>query len=293
MKLEPSILTRLPHQCALNVQAVYAALKSAEKKAADFLLSHPEKVAFSNIVEFAEAAKCSEATVLRLAKRLGYEGYPELREDFGKVLLSTDSVHYPAAISAKDNIEIILSKVCSASATALQDTVDMLDKDSFKLAVDALAASQKVQFCGVGDAATVAREAYLRWLRAGHTAYVAYDIDEQLVTAGQLRKGDVFIAISHSGRSKNVITAAKEAAKHGATVIAITNYPVSPLVKQSDIILQTAVFASIYTGFEITAKRMAELLVIESLFISFLIARENNDLSTLLASHDSIKTNKI
>jgi len=69
---------RIPHNCALKLQAVYGKLKTAEKKAADFILQNPDAIFGLSIVEFAERAGCSEATIVRLSKRIGYEGYPEL-----------------------------------------------------------------------------------------------------------------------------------------------------------------------------------------------------------------------
>ena len=78
-------LRRLPRRCALQLQAVYTSLKRAERKGADFLLRRPDRVGALLIGDFASEAGCSEPTVVRLAKRLGYEGYPDLREDFAAV----------------------------------------------------------------------------------------------------------------------------------------------------------------------------------------------------------------
>ncbi|MCK5737232.1 MAG: MurR/RpiR family transcriptional regulator, partial [Spirochaetaceae bacterium] len=68
--------TYIPHNCVLNLQAVYETLKSAERKAADYILDSPEDIAGLTIVDFAGRAGCSEATIVRLTRRLGYEGYP-------------------------------------------------------------------------------------------------------------------------------------------------------------------------------------------------------------------------
>ncbi|MBC7958339.1 MAG: MurR/RpiR family transcriptional regulator, partial [Vallitaleaceae bacterium] len=70
---------KIPHSCLVKMQSVYDSLKSAEKKAADLLLSEPTYLESASIIEAALRAGCSEATFTRLAKKLGYLGYPELK----------------------------------------------------------------------------------------------------------------------------------------------------------------------------------------------------------------------
>ena len=83
-------LVKIPHRCVLSLFAVYDNLKTAEKKAVDYLLAYPNEITSMTVSEFAEEAGCSEATVVRFSKRLGYEGYPELKRDF--IAFSKDDV---------------------------------------------------------------------------------------------------------------------------------------------------------------------------------------------------------
>ena len=83
--MDKSNSSKIPHKCLLNIKAVYNILQSAEKKAVDFMLSNPGEIADSTIVDIASKAKCSEATIVRLSKRLGYEGFPELKGDFANI----------------------------------------------------------------------------------------------------------------------------------------------------------------------------------------------------------------
>jgi len=48
--------TSIPHNCVLKLQAVYENLKSAERKAADYILDSPEDIAGLSIVDFAGRA---------------------------------------------------------------------------------------------------------------------------------------------------------------------------------------------------------------------------------------------
>lgn len=291
MKLTEEMLARMPHSCALKLQAMYPTLKSAERRAVDFLLANPDRVSDLNIVDFASQAECSEATAVRMAKRLGYEGYIELRRAFG-LHQNTDPEGVYPEISSKDSIPVMLEKVFNASISSLDDTRRVLDTDAFTKAVDALVSSKQILFCGIGDGGIVAREGFLRWFKVGHQAYESADADEQLFIASRLEKGDVMLAFSHSGRSRTVNNVAKLARQRGATVIAVTNYPVSPLVKTADIVLQTAVFAT-FANFEVIAKRLSQLCIVEGLFIGFIQKMGKPYIKRILAYEESVKPNKV
>ncbi|UCF06327.1 MAG: MurR/RpiR family transcriptional regulator [bacterium] len=284
-------LTRIPRNCVLQLLAVYDNLKSAERKAADFILADPERISGLGIVEFATDAGCSEATVVRLSRRLGYEGYPELKREF-ESYLSGDRMYEYDNIARSDPPVVVLKKVFESSVTAIQDTLQVIDPAMFQKAADAMITAGRLMFCGVGDAAAVAMEAYQRFIRIGQTCFFSLDPDAQLIMANQMDPGDVIVAISHSGRSRSVVDAVKAATDRGALAVAITNFPVSPLTKKSDIVLQTAVFSKTTTG-EVMAKRLTALCIIESLYINFCFAKESSCLPVLEKSNEIVGINKL
>lgn len=288
--MDESNSSKIPHKCLLNIKSVYAIVQSAEKKAVDFILSNPGEIANSTIVDIASKAKCSEATIVRLAKRLGYEGFPELKGDFANITKE----HYfeYEEINEMDDVITVVKKVFDSSIAAINDTFDIMNRKEFEKALDAILSANKIMFCGVGDAALVAKEAYQKFTRIGQNCYNSIDCDIQLILSSQLNKNDVLIAISYSGRSQSVVKAVKIAKKSGVKVIAITNFPISPLTKKSDIILQTAVFSKYTTG-EVISKRVVELCIIESLFINYLLKKGQPIMDTLRKSNEVININKL
>ena len=75
-------LYRLPRRRAVRLEAVYPELPAAARRAADYLLTHPDEIQELSIIKLAERAGCSEATSVRLSQRIGYAGYPELTAEF-------------------------------------------------------------------------------------------------------------------------------------------------------------------------------------------------------------------
>ena len=80
---------------------------------------------------------------------------------------------------------------------------------------------------------------------AAHLTCVANDFGYERVFAryveAHVQAGDVLLAISTSGRSPNVVTAAHEARGRGAAVIALTGRPASELAKHAEVEICTPV----------------------------------------------------
>lgn len=278
----------VPHRCLVKLKGLYHSLKSAERKAADYLLAAPEGIGRMGVVEFAQKAGCSEATVVRLAKKLGYEGFPELKSEFAH---GDAEVSY-RAIRPADTPEAVVRKVFANSIEALSDTLEALDLAQYRRAVEALLHADKMAFFGLGNAAAVAREVYQEFLRIGVPCYTAEDSDLQIIIVNsQLAKGDVLVAISYSGESRPILSAARQAKSRGVMVLAVTNFPRSTLAKISDVVLLTAVFQEHVNG-EIGSKRLAQLCVLESLYVNVLLRQGAKARKSLVESNQALGTNK-
>ncbi len=92
---------------------------------------------------------------------------------------------------------------------------------------------RKVLVMGAGRSGLVGRAFAMRLLHMGFNSYVLGD-----TIVPSVSKGDVVVAISGSGRTKLIVTAAETAKQVGAIVIAVTTYPDSPLGRLADIVVR-------------------------------------------------------
>lgn len=280
----------ISHKCLVKINAVYKSLKSAEMKAVDFMLNHPLEFANNTIVDLAAQAGCSEATIVRVARKLGFSGYVELKGSLLRTKNDSDVLY--EAISSEDNEMDVVRKVFQTSIQAVSDTLNIIDISHYEQAVGALQKAGKVLFIGAGDASTVAMTGYYKFSRMGINAIFSQDYDIQLISASQLNKGDVVIAISHSGQTKTVIDVVRAAKGEGATIISITNFPMSTLAKLSSISLITAAYVKNVIG-EIMTKRIPALCIIESLYISLARKMDMANAVAMEKSNEILTTNKI
>jgi len=91
---------------------------------------------------------------------------------------------------------------------------------------------RKVLVMGAGRSGLVGRAFAMRLLHLGFNSYVLGD-----TIVPSVREGDLVVAISGSGRTQLIVTAAETAKKVGATVAAITTYADSPLGRLADIVV--------------------------------------------------------
>jgi DNA-binding MurR/RpiR family transcriptional regulator len=138
----------------------------------------------------------------------------------------------------------------------------------------------------------VARETYQEFLRIGVPCYIAEDADLQLIIVNtQLSRGDVLVSISYTGESRPILATARQAKARGVKLLSITNFPRSTLAKMSDVVLLTAVFQEHVNG-EVGSKRLAQMCVLESLYVNYLLRRGSQAREKLVASNSALGTNK-
>ena len=246
---------------SLKIKMLYNAFGAAERKIADWIAENPGKIISLSIVELAEQCKCSEATIVRFSKKLGLDGYQDL-----KISLASESKPVVSTtISANDSADEMFDKVCNEIYCSLELTKKALDPAALSAAANAICSARKIVLFGLGNSASVALDASHKFIRAGLNAAACSDNHMQMIVASHLSEGDVAIGVSHSGSSKDIVEALKVAREHGAKTIAITNVGKSPINKAADVVLNTS---SAETSYSILAlnSRIAQLAIIDTLY---------------------------
>src|SRR6185369_10399272 len=91
--------------------------------------------------------------------------------------------------------------------------------------------------------------------------------------------------------SKPILAASRAAQARGIRVLAITNFPRSSLAKLADLVLLTAVFQEHVNG-EIGSQRLAQLAVLEGLYVNYLLRCGTKARKALAAANVAIGLNK-
>jgi DNA-binding MurR/RpiR family transcriptional regulator len=253
----------------VRIRSLLPGLAKAEQRVAHVVLEDPAGVARRSITEVAESAGTSETTVTRFCKAIGVSGYPELRialaADTARAEMRSDR-DLGGDIGPDDELRQVVGKVAFADARAVEETADQLDLASLQQVVDAIAAAGRVDVYGVGASAFVALDLQQKLHRIGRVCFAWNDTHIMLTSAAVLGPGDVAVAISHTGATKDTVEALREARERGATTVALTNFPRSPITEVADHVLTTAARETTFRS-GATASRIAQLTVIDCVFI--------------------------
>jgi DNA-binding MurR/RpiR family transcriptional regulator len=243
------------------------ALAPAEQRVANAVLADPGGVAAMTISELAEVASTSETTVIRFCKQIGVPGYPQLRLQLAAQSAQENiRPEVGGDIEPGDSLADVVGKVAFADERAVRETAQQLDIDALSKVVAAVAKAPRVDLYGAAASSFVALDLQQKLHRIRRVAFAWSDVHVMLTSAALLGEDDVAIGISHTGTTVEVVEALEEAAKHGATTVAVTNFPRSPLARTADVVLTTAARETTYRSGAMSS-RIAQLMVVDCLFI--------------------------
>lgn len=192
---------------------------------ATFLLEHLREVPFLSVPEMSERTGASEATVVRLAQRLGYEGFSELKMVLLELVrgeLRPTARSTAAATERPD--DDTLSAVVRLEQHNLRRAAEGIERRQFHAAAAALFKADHVFAFGMGVSAYLAElSAYLLaqiGLRATAVSTRFTSPREQLVA---LRPTDLVLVFSFPPYSKQTVSFLEEASERALPSLVITD----------------------------------------------------------------------
>lgn len=129
----------------------------------------------------------------------------------------------------------IARQVISAEADALTSLVNRLDR-SFAAAAEMIyACAGQVVVTGIGKAGLVGAKISATLASTGTPSIFLHPVEALHGDLGRLRRGDVVLALSHSGATEELLALLDHLKGRGATLIAVTGAGESPLAAGADV----------------------------------------------------------
>ncbi len=272
-----------------RITAVRLSLRPSEQRVASFILGAPNRVTGMAIGELAEAVGVTDPTIARFCQALGYSGFKAFKVALAKSLArGVPYVHTDVSLS--DSSADVVAKVFDRSIATLIAMRNQVDPKLFERAAEALSRARRIEFYGVGNSGVVALDAQHKFFLLGmHT--VAYnDPHWQVQSAVLLTHEDVVVAISRTGRTRDMIETVELAQKTGATVIALTARA-SRLARLADVALTVDVEEDpeVYSPM---VGRLAQLALIDALAVTVALKRGPALQETLKRARDTLTSTK-
>lgn len=267
-------------------------LPQALRQVAEHVLERPEETQVMTITALARSAGVAESTVSRFTREMNLPNYQALRLGIAESTFAnranaeTSRPFVYDGVSPHDPLDEIIGKIRHSSQQTLEESAARLSASEAERAVALIEKSACLVFACMGSSSIAAEEGVMRFTRAGRKCLLFRDQSVQAMLATILDEGDALIAISDSGHSTAVVEVVRAAKRAGASTIALTSQPDSPLAKASDVTLYTANVPSggaLY-GEAVTAK-WGQLLVIDVLYATYASRNPEATLAHLEATY--------
>ena len=250
----------------LNMLKYKDDLSMAEKAVLDYLIENKSVLRNFNVEKIAEAAYTSPASVVRMCKKLGYNGFKDFKIDF---ILANAKVEIPEITEYKD---VILTKdsnygkvVIENNIRILEETLKLHDAVALHKAAEIIMSARKILVFGKGSSYLVCKDLEMKLRRINKFVIAQGESHEQLIDASFINHNDVIIFISNSGTTKEIIRAALLAKENKAKIISIVKLGTSLLAELADVNLYTSSLEGEFRSAAMTS-RISQLAVVDALF---------------------------
>ena len=210
------------------LKEAYPGLSAKQRRLAAYLINHLKDAAFLNASALAQVSGVSSATVTRLAYALGFDGYLEFHEALQAH--AKDVLSLPKYVPESDD-GFFLRDVAAMEKQIIDGMLESIAPKQFNQVAQMLGKARTVSVVGTHynfmPAAYVAH--YLQFIRPSVHLFTSAEMDlfTQLQNIGN---NDLALVISTARYPKDTQKIASLFKDKGATIIAITDSPISPVI---------------------------------------------------------------
>ena len=272
-----------------RIGRLYREMGPGERRIADYIVKNTSEVITLSVTELATKCNSGEATIVRFSKRIGFEGYQELKVILARELGSKSVLS--EEIKKDDTCFNILCKQIADISLCLRETQEIIDPEKLEEATSRIMDASRIVVFGLGNSASIAMDAAHKFMRLGLDAVSCSDNHMQAIIASHLTGDAVAIGISHSGSSKDVVEALEMAKINGAFTIAITNYDHSPIMETADITLFTKAEETNRSILGLTS-RIAALAIIDAIYASIEVRSSEHSSQAVFNTEAALKAKK-
>lgn len=240
------------NEILIKIKSLYPDLTKSEKIVAKYVHNHIEEIGYMSIGDLASKCEVGETTILRFCKRIGFNGYYDLKQ---KIILNIQKNN----VIKKDNNTI------SRIKTMIEETSLLIEQSKITSVCNKLMESKIIYIFGSGFSGISALAAQMRFATLGYQAIAVREGYLKVLYANMMNNEDIAIGLSISGEDDSTIESIKLAKSCGAFTVAITNHEESTLASIADLVLLTAGKEMGKEGSTIVTE-MSQLIVLETLF---------------------------
>lgn len=216
-------------------------LSSSEQIIAQFLLEQKYQIKDMSTRDIAKMTYTSSATVVRFAKKLGYKGFNDLKNDYLQELHYIDThfqnidANFP--FEQNDSLTEIAGKMNQLFKETMDDSLSLIDFQELQKAIELIQKSETIHIFGLGTSLLYGQRFQYQMRRIKKRVDIETVAGEYGFNIQVIDPQDCAIMISYSGESHSILNHARLLKEKNIPIIAITSLGDNHLQNYADILL--------------------------------------------------------
>ena len=205
----------------------------SEKQIADYFLREKDRIRKQGIRTISKNCYAAASSVVRFCQKIGFAGLDEFKEEYLQEL-DYYAKHFqdidPNRPFEKDDDELAAAgKIAALYHETVQDTLSLLDADTLKKAATILD-KETVYILTLSSTVGICKSFREKMMKIGRRVIILEDrrgMEYEIINAD--KKNSVFLFLSYTGESEQIVAYASEAVKAGMSCAAVTSYGINRL----------------------------------------------------------------
>ncbi len=208
---------------------LYNELSDSERHLLQYIYNKLESISTMSIVTLSEEANVSTATIVRLMKKLGYEGYTSFKYSI------RDKVQTLSDHDAIENIDTQIKEAIRKNEIEVVKTIQMQNIGVIEDAIQKIYDAEKIYIFARGFSEMIGNEMTVKLQLSGKNCEIHNDPNIIRVMSSKLKPKDLVIFVSLNGETVELVEACKNCKIKNIGTITLTTRMESSLAKLSEI----------------------------------------------------------
>ncbi|QQP70142.1 MurR/RpiR family transcriptional regulator [Carnobacterium sp. CS13] len=255
---------------------------NSETAIIQFLLHNPEIIRNYTTKEIANQTYTSPSTVVRLAQKLGYQGYNDFRIDFLSAvhvrkspLISIDA-NFP--FKENDAIETISSNLSQLFIDAIQESNSLVDAKKYEQVIQLLDEADFIDIYGVGLNQHLAYSFMLDMKRINKEVTISENHQELVIKAANSNKRRVSLIISYTGETDEIIEYCQILKNTNSPMICISSVGHNSISDLCNITLNIVSREKMFSKISTFSSKVSILLILDLLYAGLFSKNYENNI---------------
>ncbi len=221
----------------------------SERTVISYIFKNWDEIQDQTAKQIAEEAYTHPSILTRIAKKLGYSGWVDLKEAFVKEMYYLNNnfhnvdANFP--FDETDNFMTISNKLATLNEMTIEDTLSLIDYNALKKAVEYLNTASEIKIFSLENNLQLCYAFKSHMMRIGKK--VTLCTFDQGYEASTCSEDTCVIIISYTGETTNILKLLPMIRKKKATIISLTSIGDNTLVKQSDYLFRITTREKLYS----------------------------------------------